>query len=48
VQDLAPARGAGSEEEFYDLADARLADIEAGREVLVPLEDLMREYGLAD
>jgi hypothetical protein len=32
----------------YAAAAARLADIEAGRGTLVPLEDLMREYGLAD
>ncbi|MEJ7137778.1 type II toxin-antitoxin system RelB family antitoxin [Amphibiibacter pelophylacis] len=34
--------------EDYYLAEQRLADIRAGRTETVPLEDVLREYGLAD
>lgn len=34
-------------EDLY-LAEQRLADIRAGRTQTVPLEDVMRQYGLAD
>ena len=34
--------------EDYYLAEQRMIDIRAGREQTIPLEDVMREYGLAD
>ena len=34
-------------EDLY-LAEQRLADIRAGRSQIVPLEDVLRQYGLAD
>jgi RHH-type rel operon transcriptional repressor/antitoxin RelB len=34
-------------EDLY-LAEQRLADIRAGRSQTVPLEDVLRQYGLAD
>lgn len=34
-------------EDFY-LAEKRYADIQSGKSTTVPLEDVMREYGLED
>jgi RHH-type transcriptional regulator, rel operon repressor / antitoxin RelB len=34
--------------EDYFLAEERMADIRSGKSKLIPLEDLMAEYGLGD
>jgi hypothetical protein len=46
VQGLASERGVCSEDEFYDIAVARLRAIKAGEDTARPIEDVMRDYGM--
>jgi hypothetical protein len=46
VQDRTSETGVCSEDEFYDLAVARLRAIKTGEDTTRSIEDVMRDYGM--